>query len=134
MRYASSRYGNWRSVIGHGHGYKDGTLSVVRNMFAPLSEDGRPEIVAGPQMGNLMKGSRVYNGDETEQILRLRTIAQPKKVSSAAVIGSAGASIPDTLIVKDVDDKLVGRMRVEGYGAAIDAQEDRESMMARIGA
>jgi tape measure domain-containing protein len=134
MRYASSRYGNWRSVIGHGHGYKDGTLSVIRNMFAPLSEDGRPEIVAGPQMGNLMKGSRVYNGDQTEKILRLRTIAQPKKAVTPTAMTGAAITMPDTLIVKDVDDKLVGRMRVEGYGSAVDAIEDRESMMARIGA
>lgn len=134
MRYTKARYGSrWRNVIGFGHGYQDGTLSVLRDMFAPLSEDGRPEIVAGPQMGNLMKGSRVYNGDETEKILRLRTIAQPKRAVTPTAMTGAAIKMPDTLIVKDVDDVLVGRMRIEGYGAGIDSAEDREQMMARIG-
>lgn len=135
MRAAFAQHGGakWRNVIGFGHGYKGGTLSVLRDMFAPLSEDGRPEIVAGPQMGNLMKGSRVYNGDETEKILRLRTIAQPKRAVTPTAMTGAAIAMPDTLIVKDVDDALVGRMRIEGYGAGIDSAEDREQMMARIG-
>lgn len=136
MRAAFAQHGgaHWRNVIGFGHGYKDGTLSVLRDMFAPLSEDGRPEIVAGPQMGNLMKGSRVYNGDETEKILRLRTIAQPKRAVTPTAMTGAAITMADTLIVKDVDDALVGRMRIEGYGAGVDSAEDREQMMARIGA
>jgi len=135
MRAAFAQHGGarWRNVIGFGHGYEKGTLSVIRDMFAPLSEDGRPEIVAGPQMGNLMKGSRVYNGDETEKILRLRTIAQPKRAVTPTAMTGAAIKMPDTLIVKDVNDALVGRMRIEGYGAGIDSAEDREQMMARIG-
>lgn len=133
MRAAFAQHGGarWRNVIGFGHGYKDGTLSVIRNMFAPLSEDGRPEIVAGPQMGNLMKGSRVYNGDETEKILRLRTIAQPSKamspVSATSPSGTVGMRIVDGKVGLTEDGMMTF------YNVALQAIDDNADKIARVG-
>lgn len=133
MRAAFAQHGGarWRNVIGFGHGYKDGTLSVVRNMFAPLSEDGRPEIVAGPQMGNLMKGSRVYNAAETEKILRLRTIAQPSKtmspVSAASPSGTVGMRIVDGKVGLTEDGMMTF------YNVALQAIDDNADRIARVG-
>jgi hypothetical protein len=51
-----------------GNGLLGGGL-VTKDGIYPLSENGRPELVVGRQAGRLRSGSRVYNANDTEQML-----------------------------------------------------------------
>lgn len=51
-----------------GNGLLNGTRWASAGIHA-MSEDGRPELVVGPQYRRLQTGSRVFNGDETEQLM-----------------------------------------------------------------
>ncbi|WP_130865851.1 tape measure protein [Acidipropionibacterium timonense] len=110
MRAANAQHRNWRAVIGYGHGYVGGG-TVPFSQIAALSEDGRPEIVVGAQMRKLNAGSTVFNARQTAQMLGRQ-------------------SSPSVLVVRDVDDQLVGRMYVEGANAF----DDRWADLARTGA
>lgn len=112
MRAASRQHHNWRAVIGFGHGYLDGG-TVATSGRAWLSEDGRPELVVGPQMQQLTRGSRVFNADQTARIIS----------------GTSGVR-PVVINVRDVDDVLLGTM----YGTAQDAITDNADRLARMGA
>ena len=68
MRAAARQHRSWRAVIGKGHGYIDGG-TVPFSQIAALSEDGRPELVVGPQMRKLNAGTTVFNADQTSQIM-----------------------------------------------------------------
>jgi TP901 family phage tail tape measure protein len=51
-----------------GNGLLGGGM-VTKDGIYPLSENGRPELVVGRQAGRLRSGSRVYNANDTEQML-----------------------------------------------------------------
>lgn len=69
MRAANAQHKpDWRRMIGKGHGYLNGG-TVGYDQLASLSEDGRPELVVGPQFRHLQAGSRVYNYDETRSLM-----------------------------------------------------------------
>lgn len=108
MRAANAQHRNWRAVIGKGHGYIDGGV-VERTELAALSEDGRPELVVGPQMRRLNAGSRVFNADQT------------------AAMMSGPQRIVGTLDITENGQAVI-------YGIAQDAINDRQADMARMGA
>ena len=110
MRAAGRQHRHWRRVIGHGHGYLRGGR-VMTDEWSPVSEDGRPELVVGPQMAQLAAGTKVFNANQTRQMM-----------------GWGGT--PKTLVVRDVNDELIGRMQVVAADTATDVYGD----MARIGA
>ena len=110
MRAANAQHHNWRRVIGFGHGYQDGGI-VPRNEIAALSEDGRPELVVGPQMRKLNARSQVFNADQTQQMM-------------------GWTRQPTTFNLYDRDDRLLGSM----YGMAVDAIADHSEQLARMGA
>lgn len=110
MRAANAQHRNWRRVIGFGHGYQDGGI-VPRNEIAALSEDGRPELVVGPQMRKLNARSQVFNADQTQQMM-------------------GWTRQPTTFNLYDRDDRLLGSM----YGMAVDAIADHSDQLARMGA
>ncbi|MCO6658688.1 MAG: tape measure protein [Cutibacterium avidum] len=114
MRAANAQHHNWRRVIGFGHGYQDGG-TVPFSQVAALSEDGRPELVVGPQMRKLNARSQVFNAEDT-----------------AKFIASQGQGMPSVLVVRDVDDQLVGRMYVEGINAASDTIHDMRRRGVRV--
>lgn len=58
---------------GDGLGHLRGTRWSGGGM-RPLSEDGRPELVVGPSMHRLRAGTRVFNANETQQIMGGRNI------------------------------------------------------------
>ena len=112
MRAAFAQHGGarWRNAIGKGHGYASGTSWALPGA-AWLAEEG-PELVVGRQMANLTAGSRVYNADQTAQLL------------------GAGHSGP-VRISGELDISENGRASL--YGWMVDAMDDRADMMARIG-
>lgn len=110
MRAAGRQHRHWRRVIGKGHGYLRGGR-VMTDEWSPVSEDGRPELVVGPQMAQLAAGTKVFNANQTRQMM-----------------GWGGT--PKTLVVRDVNDELIGRMQVVAADTATDVYGD----MARIGA
>lgn len=110
MRAAGRQHRHWRRVIGHGHGYLRGGR-VMTDEWSPVSEDGRPELVVGPQMAQLAAGTKVFNANQTRQMM-----------------GWGGT--PKTLVVRDINDELIGRMQVVAADTATDVYGD----MARIGA
>lgn len=56
-------------------GFQSGGV-VPRTGIAALSEDGRPELVVGPQFRHLQAGSRVFNYDDTRSMLTPRVYVQ----------------------------------------------------------
>jgi hypothetical protein len=112
MRAASGQYHNWRNVIGFGHGYKNGTSFVPFNMVAPVAEDGI-ELVAGPQMRALTRGSQVLNNRDTR-----------------ALIGASGGDFK--LVGGQLD--LTDNAKATIYGWMVDAMDDRAAANARRGA
>lgn len=70
INYAKHRYGatGMLDVIGHGHGYLDGT-GFADPGPAWVSEDGRPELVFGPQVRNFRGGETVLTADQTARAL-----------------------------------------------------------------
>ena len=112
MRAAAAQHKNWRNVIGFWHGYASGTDSALPGA-AWLAEEG-PELVVGRQMANLTAGSRVYNATQTAQML-------------------GGGSGPSVMIVKDVNNELIGRVRIESYDQALNAIDDNADKIARVG-
>lgn len=93
MRYAKSRYGSLPRAYNKRGGYLTGG-TVEATGPAWLSEDGRPELVVGPQVRNMQAGSRVYSFDETRKILH----------------GSKG----DTRVtIELVDERMRGLIRAE---------------------
>ncbi|MDU6146857.1 MAG: hypothetical protein E6637_11580, partial [Staphylococcus epidermidis] len=107
-RAANAQHRDWRRVIGFGHGYVDGGV-VERTELAALSEDGRPELVIGPQMRRLNAGSRVYNAHDT------------------AAMMSGPQRIVGTLDITENGQAVI-------YGIAQDAINDRQADLARMGA
>ena len=110
MRAANAQHHNWRRVIGFGHGYLRGGR-VMADEWSPLSEDGRPELVVGPQMAQLAAGTKVFNADQTQQMM-------------------GWTRQPTTFNLYDRDDRLLGSM----YGMAVDAIADHSDQLARMGA
>jgi len=110
MRAAGRQHRHWRRVIGHGHGYLRGGR-VMADEWSPVSEDGRPELVVGPQMAQLAAGTRVFNADQTQQMM-------------------GWTRQPTTFNLYDRDDRLLGSM----YGMAVDAIADHSDQLARMGA
>lgn len=68
LNYALHAYGSIARAMYQPGGYLLGGR-VPADGLAALSEDGRAELVAGPQMRRLKAGSRVYNADETAALL-----------------------------------------------------------------
>jgi hypothetical protein len=112
MRAAFAQHGGarWRNVIGFGHGYASGTSFVPFDMLSPVGERGM-ELIAGPQVRALTRGSQVLSNADTRALL-------------------GGASGP-MRVTGQLDITEDGKATL--YGWMVDAMEDRESMMARIG-
>lgn len=113
MRAAFAQHGGarWRNVIGFGHGYAGGTSFVPFDMLSPVGERGM-ELIAGPQVRALQRGSQVLSNADTRALL--------------------GGSSGPMRVTGQLDITEDGKATL--YGWMVDAMEDRESMMARIGA
>ena len=69
VRYAKGRYGSrMLNVIGHGHGYKNGTLSATPGPAA-LGELGLPELITGPTTRTMRGGETVHSSAATRRLL-----------------------------------------------------------------
>ncbi|MDU5547358.1 MAG: tape measure protein [Cutibacterium avidum] len=112
MRAAARQHRSWRAVIGKGHGYLSGGV-VPRNEIAALSEDGRPELVVGPQMRALNAGTKVFNADQTRNLLA----------------GVAALRIVSGRLDLNMTD---GQAYI--YATAMDAIDDRTEDLTRMGA
>ena len=68
IRYAKGRYGSrMLSVIGHGHGYKNGTLGATPGPAA-LGELGLPELITGPTTRTMRGGETVHSSAATRRL------------------------------------------------------------------
>lgn len=127
MRAAFAQHGGsaWRNAIGKGHGYGSGTTSATPGWHM-VGE-------YGPELRWFNGGEGVLNAGQTEKLLRLKTIAQPTRLTTPTATADRG-SVQMVRIADGAQVDITPDGKATFYNLALEAIDDTNDANRRRGA